>query len=84
MCFNMSVFVRVCCQTWLQLVNEPIGLVCADERCGWTDRMKGGERQYNQSKFCYALRSFLDFILRSGLLYDKPVGSSDCLIDCQK
>lgn len=37
----MSVFVSVCLQTWLQLVNEPIGLVCADERCGWTDRING-------------------------------------------
>lgn len=47
-CDGVSVFlyVCVCCQTWLQLVNEPIGLVCADECCGWTDRKKG-ERDRN-------------------------------------
>lgn len=40
-CVFMSLFVSVYCQAWLQLVNEPIRLVCADECCGWTERKKG-------------------------------------------
>lgn len=61
MCFGC-----VSSQTWLQLDNEPIGLACADEHCGWKER-----RENRAVKICLCTEVLLDTVLGSRLLYGK-------------